>query len=100
MGAAASDQYNVLIGNREWMTRNGMPVTDDINKAMEECEVQGQTAVLCAIDGENERLLFSTALIIFHFAIASPSMDKLTHAFQFANLFPVLFSFFLFSCSC
>ena len=50
-GAAAATSYDVLIGNREWMNRNGLDVTPDIDKAMEEQEVQGQTAVLCVIDG-------------------------------------------------
>ena len=47
----AATSYDVLIGNREWMQRNGLDVTPDIHKAMEEQEVQGQTAVLCVIDG-------------------------------------------------
>lgn len=48
----ASQIYSVLIGNRAWMTRNGLEVSDEVSKAMEEHEVQGQTAVLCAIDGK------------------------------------------------
>ena len=52
MNASASRLFSVFIGNREWMQRNGLEVTDAINKSMEEREVQGQTAVLCAIDGE------------------------------------------------
>jgi hypothetical protein len=47
----STDEYLVLIGNREWMRRNTLEVTADINKAMEDHEVQGQTAVLCAING-------------------------------------------------
>lgn len=50
-GAAAAASYEVLIGNREWMQRNGLEVKGDVHKAMEEQEVQGQTAVLCVIDG-------------------------------------------------
>jgi Cu+-exporting ATPase len=34
------------------MERNGLKVEAAVNRAMEECEVQGQTAVLCAINGE------------------------------------------------
>lgn len=34
------------------MMRNAMDITPEMNKSMEEHEVQGQTAVLCAIDGE------------------------------------------------
>jgi len=50
-GAAASTVYSVLIGNREWMRRNGLAVTDEMDAAMTEQETVGQTAVLCAIDG-------------------------------------------------
>ena len=51
LGAAASKTYEVLIGNREWMNRNGLVVTDDMDNTMTEHEDLGQTAVLCAIDG-------------------------------------------------
>ena len=54
-GAAASATYEVLIGNREWMQRNGLEVSGEVHKAMEEQEVQGQTAVLCVIDGQSTR---------------------------------------------
>ena len=50
--SGGDQKYEVLIGNREWMKRNGMEVTDEINSTMEQHEVQGQTAVLCAINGE------------------------------------------------
>lgn len=50
-GAGASTVFDVLIGNREWMNRNGMVVTDDMDAVMTEHEEQGHTAVLCAIDG-------------------------------------------------
>ena len=33
------------------MHRNGLEVKGDVHKAMEEQEVQGQTAVLCVING-------------------------------------------------
>jgi len=51
-GAGASRPYAVLIGNREWMNRNGLTVTDKMDSTMAEHEDQGHTAVLCAIDGE------------------------------------------------
>ena len=50
-GATAIQQYDVLIGNREWMIRNGLEITAEINRVMEECEVKGETAVLGSIDG-------------------------------------------------
>jgi len=50
-GAAASQVYSVLIGNREWMHRNGLAVTAEMDVAMTDKETTGQTAVLCAVDG-------------------------------------------------
>uniref|UniRef100_A0A8C5TPX9 Copper-transporting ATPase 1 n=2 Tax=Malurus TaxID=55806 RepID=A0A8C5TPX9_9PASS len=41
----------VLIGNREWMTRNGLLVRSEVDKAMMEHERRGRTAVLAAVDG-------------------------------------------------
>uniref|UniRef100_A0A8B9QVA7 Copper-transporting ATPase 2 n=1 Tax=Anas platyrhynchos TaxID=8839 RepID=A0A8B9QVA7_ANAPL len=43
--------YSVLIGNREWMRRNGLHIANDVNDAMTDHETKGQTAVLVAIDG-------------------------------------------------
>jgi len=51
IGAVASQVYNVLIGNREWMHRNGLAVSDEMDAAMTAQETTGQTAVLCAVDG-------------------------------------------------
>ena len=45
------DDYAVLIGNREWMNQNGMPVPKQIDQLMMRQEERGQTAVLVAIDG-------------------------------------------------
>ncbi|KAM8910173.1 copper-transporting ATPase 1 [Spinachia spinachia] len=42
--------YVVLIGNREWMKRNCLPVRPDIDDAMMEHERRGRTAVLVAVD--------------------------------------------------
>lgn len=43
--------YAVLIGNREWMRRNCLDVSSDIDEAMTEHERRGRTAVLVAVDG-------------------------------------------------
>uniref|UniRef100_A0A8B9SAD6 Copper-transporting ATPase 2 n=1 Tax=Apteryx owenii TaxID=8824 RepID=A0A8B9SAD6_APTOW len=48
---SASHTYSVLIGNREWMRRNGLHIANDINDAMTDHETKGQTAILVAIDG-------------------------------------------------
>ncbi|NWU28468.1 ATP7A ATPase, partial [Dyaphorophyia castanea] len=49
--AVTSQKYSVLIGNREWMTRNGLLVRNEVDKAMMEHERRGRTAVLAAVDG-------------------------------------------------
>ncbi|KAJ8255284.1 hypothetical protein GJAV_G00203140 [Gymnothorax javanicus] len=41
----------VLIGNREWMRRNGLQIKRNVDEAMIEHERRGRTAVLVAIDG-------------------------------------------------
>ncbi|KAM8753327.1 copper-transporting ATPase 1 [Rhynchonycteris naso] len=43
-------QYKVLIGNREWMIRNGLVINNDVNDSMIEHERRGRTAVLVAVD--------------------------------------------------
>lgn len=43
--------FSVLIGNREWMRRNGLTISSDVSDAMANHELKGQTAVLVAIDG-------------------------------------------------
>uniref|UniRef100_A0A8C0B1W3 Copper-transporting ATPase 2 n=1 Tax=Buteo japonicus TaxID=224669 RepID=A0A8C0B1W3_9AVES len=48
---SASHTYSVLIGNREWMRRNGLHIANDVNDAMTDHETKGQTAILVAIDG-------------------------------------------------
>ncbi|KPP59948.1 copper-transporting ATPase 2-like, partial [Scleropages formosus] len=48
---SGSPSYSVLIGNREWMRRNGLQVTPDVDEAMSSHESKGQTAILVAIDG-------------------------------------------------
>lgn len=42
--------YIVLIGNREWMRRNCLQVTPEVDAAMTEHERRGRTAVLVAVD--------------------------------------------------
>lgn len=43
--------YSVLIGNREWMKRNGLAISSDVSDAMTDHEMKGHTAILVAIDG-------------------------------------------------
>ncbi|XP_054575755.1 copper-transporting ATPase 2 isoform X2 [Eptesicus fuscus] len=43
--------FSVLIGNREWMRRNGLAISSDVSDAMTDHEMKGHTAVLVAIDG-------------------------------------------------
>ncbi|XP_072466563.1 copper-transporting ATPase 2 isoform X2 [Notamacropus eugenii] len=50
-GATAPQTYSVLIGNREWMRRNGLTISADVNDAMTSHEMKGQTAILVAING-------------------------------------------------
>ncbi|XP_006632691.2 copper-transporting ATPase 1 [Lepisosteus oculatus] len=46
-----SKPYTVLIGNREWMRRNGLQVRREVDETMIEHECKGRTAVLVAVDG-------------------------------------------------
>ncbi|XP_012890270.1 PREDICTED: copper-transporting ATPase 2 [Dipodomys ordii] len=48
---AGPQTFSVLIGNREWMRRNGLTISSDISDAMTGHEMKGQTAILVAIDG-------------------------------------------------
>uniref|UniRef100_A0A8C3YCJ1 Copper-transporting ATPase 1 n=1 Tax=Catagonus wagneri TaxID=51154 RepID=A0A8C3YCJ1_9CETA len=47
-----AQHYKVLIGNREWMIRNGLVINNDVDGSMTEHERKGRTAVLVAVDDE------------------------------------------------
>ncbi|XP_044738073.1 copper-transporting ATPase 1 isoform X3 [Chrysoperla carnea] len=49
--SATKESYNVIIGNREWMIRNGFTLPTEMDNRMAEEEQLGRTAVLCAVDG-------------------------------------------------
>ncbi|NP_001393468.1 copper-transporting ATPase 2 isoform v [Homo sapiens] len=48
---AVPQTFSVLIGNREWLRRNGLTISSDVSDAMTDHEMKGQTAILVAIDG-------------------------------------------------
>lgn len=58
-----SQKYSVLIGNREWMNRNGLLVKNEVDKAMMEHERRGRTAVLAAVDGKFSAVFLIQRLI-------------------------------------
>ena len=43
--------YSVLIGNREWMRRNGLGLDPEVERRMAREEELGRTAVVAAVDG-------------------------------------------------
>ena len=53
----ASEQFTVLIGNRDWMNQNSVALTPEMHSCMERSEVQGHTAVLCAVNGRTVGML-------------------------------------------
>nr|XP_053634823.1 copper-transporting ATPase 1-like isoform X2 [Cherax quadricarinatus] len=46
------EPYKVLIGNRDWMSQNGIFVPKTVDKQMTEQEELGRTAVLAAVNGQ------------------------------------------------
>lgn len=42
----------MLIGNREWMNRNGIAIPTDVNQILLAEECVGHTAVLCALNSK------------------------------------------------
>ncbi|XP_072126970.1 copper-transporting ATPase 1 isoform X3 [Mobula birostris] len=46
-----SQIFSVLIGNREWMKRNGLIISKGVDGCMTEHESQGHTAILVTVDG-------------------------------------------------
>lgn len=49
--------FQVLVGNREWMRRNGISLPPLLEEKMEKLEDEGQTVVLCAVDGHLSAML-------------------------------------------
>jgi len=45
-------EYTVLAGNREWINRNGITLTSEMERSLITEENLGRTAILCAIDGQ------------------------------------------------
>lgn len=54
-----SEKFDLLIGNREWMARNDLEVTKEMDVKMSVNENAGQTAVLCAVNGERSYIIES-----------------------------------------
>ncbi|NP_001135860.1 ATPase, Cu++ transporting, alpha polypeptide isoform X1 [Nasonia vitripennis] len=52
LNADNSEVYEVCIGNREWMKRNGITIPQDVENTMRKEEDMGRTVVLAVIDGE------------------------------------------------
>ena len=61
-----SGVYSVLIGNREWMGKNNLIVTDEIDHSMSQYEAKGQTAVLVAINGRFHLVAVCAVVLIWN----------------------------------
>lgn len=47
-----SGDFEIIIGNREWMKRNGFIIPTSVDRSMSAEEELGRSAVLCAINGK------------------------------------------------
>lgn len=65
--------YSVLIGNRQWMQRNCVLVSADVDEAMSSHETKGQTAILVAIDGTGSSI--KQYFIVYAFALTNNYKD-------------------------
>lgn len=57
--------FEVLVGNREWMKRNAVEVPAEADLRMIDEEEKGNTAVLCAVNGNFSIEISSRSTIIF-----------------------------------
>jgi len=57
-------EYDVVVGNREWMKRSGLHVDADVDRTMTKLEVTGQTVVLCAINGNSLQSSFTALTLL------------------------------------
>lgn len=76
-GPSASHTYLVLIGNREWMRRNGLHIANDVNDAMTDHETKGQTAILVAIDGNCSSLEWLNNQLLISWSYHETDKNKL-----------------------
>lgn len=72
-----NDAFDVCIGNREWMKRNGITVPEDIMSTMIKEEGMGRTVVLAVIDGELSAVISVTDTIKPEARLAIYSLKKM-----------------------
>ncbi|KAH9495243.1 ATPase Cu transporting protein 7A [Bulinus truncatus] len=72
-----SQEFHVIIGNREWMHKNGLAVDSKMDDVMTEHETQGHTAVLCAIDGVVTGMLAVADTVKFEAHLAVYELKKM-----------------------